>query len=55
MTALRSSFLCGGVRLEIDGTLMQSLALPLFGSAKGACVPFRTRARDAAPSGVAEQ
>jgi hypothetical protein len=34
MTTVRGSCLCGGVRFEIDGTLMQSFALPPLGGTK---------------------
>ena len=45
MTALRGSCLCGGVRFEIDGTLMRSSHCHCRQCQKGHGAPFRARAR----------
>jgi hypothetical protein len=45
MSALRGSCLCGGVRFEIDGTLMRSSHCHCRQCQKAHGAPFRTRAR----------
>jgi hypothetical protein len=45
MSALRGSCLCGGVRFEIDGTLMRSSHCYCRQCQKAHGAPFRTRAR----------
>ena len=45
MTALRGSCLCGGVRFEIDGTLMRSSHCHCRQCQKAHGAPFRARAR----------